>query len=468
MKKIYNIENIGKITRNLFWLFVERGGQFALAIIISGMLARGLGPDDFGKWQYANSILLIISPLTWVCGAEILVPLMVRSLAENGKTRVDNMSIDSIPAINDIIGTAFVIRLIASIFVVFVSGLVVVLFGQRSTVDPVVSNIFFGFLGALLFREPFAVFTAWLQARTHSRPALLVSLIAAVMKTVLLYIFIKFSFSTKFYSSLWAFESIVVAVGLCWIYVLFKSRRPIFLVNKYYKYNVENLKCSLKARFNNIVKVLSDWNFRTEMARDLLLNGAVFWVALIFYTVFLKIDRIILQRYVGYDVLGQYGAAQQITENWITMALMIAQTVAPIFIFGVVDRKKLRRNIAVLSLIVTIFMSLGAIIISYFSTDIIRLVFGGKFVDAARYLTWSTWIAVLVGIQSITSQYLLKFQMKGSVLFKWCIAFLAAIIFDIILIPIYGGYGALLGVASGYLVALIIDIFVICFTFKRV
>src|SRR5580704_15005503 len=62
---------------NIVWLGLERVTQIAVAILISGMLARYFGPDTFGKWQYANTLLLVLSPITWVCGAEILVPTIV-------------------------------------------------------------------------------------------------------------------------------------------------------------------------------------------------------------------------------------------------------------------------------------------------------------------------------------------------------------------------------------------------------
>ncbi len=62
---------------NIVWLGLERLTQIAVAIAISGVLARYFGPDTFGKWQYANTLLLVLSPVTWVCGAEILVPTIV-------------------------------------------------------------------------------------------------------------------------------------------------------------------------------------------------------------------------------------------------------------------------------------------------------------------------------------------------------------------------------------------------------
>ncbi|MFP3562376.1 hypothetical protein SB861_68995, partial [Paraburkholderia sp. SIMBA_049] len=63
---------------------------------ISGVLARYFGPDVFGKWQYANTLLLVLSPITWVCGAEILVPTIVNKPRE---------------AVGTVLGSAFALRI---------------------------------------------------------------------------------------------------------------------------------------------------------------------------------------------------------------------------------------------------------------------------------------------------------------------------------------------------------------------
>jgi len=43
--------DVARALANIVWLGLERLTQIAVAIVISGLLARYLGPDDFGKWQ---------------------------------------------------------------------------------------------------------------------------------------------------------------------------------------------------------------------------------------------------------------------------------------------------------------------------------------------------------------------------------------------------------------------------------
>ena len=75
--------DVTRALANIVWLGLERLTQIGVAIVIAGLLARYFGPDVFGKWQYANTLLLVIAPITWVCGAEILVPTIVNRRPPN-------------------------------------------------------------------------------------------------------------------------------------------------------------------------------------------------------------------------------------------------------------------------------------------------------------------------------------------------------------------------------------------------
>src|SRR6516225_6833800 len=88
--------DVARAFANIAWLGLERVTQIAVAIVISGVLARYFGPDVFGKWQYANTLLLVLAPITWVCGAEILVPTIVNRPPEQ---------------LGTVLGSAFALRI---------------------------------------------------------------------------------------------------------------------------------------------------------------------------------------------------------------------------------------------------------------------------------------------------------------------------------------------------------------------
>ena len=127
LKRITN-PDVTKALANIVWLGLERLTQIAVAIAISGLLARYFGPDVFGKWQYANTLLLVLSPITWVCGAEILVPTIVNRPAGQ---------------LGTVLGSAFVLRMGVSADEELKGFLENVLQGRGQTADEIAAAALF-------------------------------------------------------------------------------------------------------------------------------------------------------------------------------------------------------------------------------------------------------------------------------------------------------------------------------------
>jgi PST family polysaccharide transporter len=446
---------------NLFWLAAERLTQLGVAIAISGLLARYLGADLFGKWQYANTLLTVVAPLTWICGAEILVPAIVTALHPStaGKspeaaqpTPAMSSSAPATPALRHaetptlgtLLGSAFALRFgISALALLFVWAVLAWLaLGHAAAapdIDPHVAAMLAGLAATMLFREPFGVISTWLQARTYSKPALMLSLGTAIAKAAILALLLRLAVPAGALGWLWAAESAVIAAGLaCYYRAFWRGDAPGEPTRRAYSE--------------------SRWRVDGTLLRTFLRSGTIFWIGLVCMTIFMKLDRLVLQHYADYASLGRYAASQQLTENWVTVALMLAQTVGPAFIYRADHAAALQRNLWRLLGLTLIAMSLGAVLLSVAAPWIVRIVFGPGFDEAASYLAWASWIGVLAGLEAIANLVALKFQARRLVLGKWLVALLLAFGVDMALVPHYGGYGALAGLAAGYVAALIADL----------
>ncbi|MCY0387577.1 oligosaccharide flippase family protein [Robbsia sp. Bb-Pol-6] len=434
----------GAALANLGWLAAERLTQIGVAIVTSGVLARYLGPDVFGKWQYANTLLTVAAPLTWVCGAEILVPAMVAAGAREEASRNDGRRPDHTAPrpgkkcapgaapdgapLASIMGSAFALRMavsltaLALVWTLLAAGRA--LGHAQGPFDPVVAAMLAGLALTLVFREPFGVVSAWLQARTYSRPALLLSLSSALVKALAVFLLARAALPPGGFGGVWAVESAVIGLGL----LIYQRRHAGFR-----------------------------WRVDPALLRHFAAAGSVFWLGLVCMYLFMKLDRLMLQHYVGFAELGRYAAAQQLNENWITLALMLAQTVAPAFVYRVAEPARLRRNLVRLLMLTGATMALGAVVIGACAPFIIRLVFGPGFEHAAAFLRWAAWLSVLAGLEAICNLIVLKYQARYVVLAKWAAALCAACVANLLLIPAFGGFGALAGLAIGYGVALAAD-----------
>lgn len=409
--------DIAKAAANIVWLGLERLTQIVVAIAVAGLLARYFGPDVFGKWQYANTLLLVLAPITWVCGAEILVPTIVhRGEADLGT----------------VLGSAFVLRFAVSALALGGTWAGI----ATGLTDPMVGAMLAGLAVTMIFREPFiGVVNSWLQSLTYSKPQLVTSMATALAKLALVYAFVRMAVDAPRFAWLWALEAAVIGLVLLAYY----ARRHGGKLG---------------------------WRVETGLLRHFASAGTVFWVGLVCMYLFLKLDRLMLERAISFADLGRYSAAQQINENWIALALMLAQTIAPAFVYRVHERAHLMRNVVRLMLLAAALMISGALVLDALASIVITRVFGANFADAIPIFRWCVWLSVPAGVEAIGNLVLLKYQAKFVVLTKWLLALAAAFAVNLSAIPRIGAYGALAGLAAGYCVAVAVNVYYIRFKLR--
>ncbi|HEF4755060.1 MULTISPECIES: lipopolysaccharide biosynthesis protein [Burkholderia] len=417
MLKRFGNPDVAKAVANLVWLGLERLTQIGVAIAISGLLARYFGPDVFGKWQYANTLLLVLAPLTWVCGAEILVPTIVqRPPAQLGA----------------VLGSAFALRIGVSVAALVATWIAI----AAGAFDPLVGAMLAGLAVTMVFREPFVgVINAWLQSMTYSKPQLVTSMFTALAKALLVWLLVRAAAAPARFAWLWALEA--AAIG--------------FVLLLYYRHrNGGSL----------------GWTFDKPLFRHFATAGTVFWLGLICMYLFLKLDRLMLERHVSFADLGRYAAAQQLNENWITLALMLAQTIAPAFVYRVQDLARLRRNIVRLIAMTAALMTAGALVLDAAAPLIVGKVFGRGYEASVDIFRWAVWLSVPAGIEAIGNLIVLKYQAKFVLLAKWALALAIAALANWLAIPRLGLYGALVGLAAGYAAAAAVNFYYIRFKLR--
>ncbi|KAG0186327.1 hypothetical protein DFQ28_008014 [Apophysomyces sp. BC1034] len=360
LNRIKNNPDVARAVANLCWLGLERLTQIGVAILVSGLLARYFGADLFGKWQYANTLLLVLAPLTWVCGAEILVPTIVHG----GEQRVGT-----------IIGSAFALRFAVSALALALTWTGI----AAGLTEPTVGAMLAALAVTMLFREPLVgVINAWLQSMTYAKPQLITSMATALAKAAGIWLLVRAAAPPAGFAWLWAVEAAIIAAVLL---VYYRVRRGRL-----------------------------DWRVERGLLRTFASTGTVFWLGLVCMYLFLKLDRLVLERYVSFAELGRYSAAQQLNENWIALALMLAQTLAPAFVYRVADVARLRRNMWRLIWMSTALMSAGALALDLAAGLVVRAVFGPGFDGAAQILRVAVWLSVPAGIEAIGNLVVLKYQ----------------------------------------------------------
>ncbi|VVD94842.1 lipopolysaccharide biosynthesis protein [Pandoraea morbifera] len=397
------------IIRNILWMLTERGAQIAGGIAVSGLLARSLGAAQFGLFQYAQSLVFLAASLTLLCGSEVVVPRLV------GKPEAEQRTI---------IAHAFVLRLAAAAVAYTLLAVYVIGFAESSLVAVTL------WLGvALWFREPSGIVIAWLQARTFNRPSVSANLCALGVKLALVAILFVTHASVSAFAVVYAVEAIVAAALLVRYYFTHSPKTPVV------------------------------WQRRLLL--DLLASGTSFWGGLMLMILFKRIDQLVLKPLIPLSELGAYAAAMQVTENFVLVAPIIANSLAPQLIFQTLDNAIARRNT-----VRAVWLMVGAgaclaVPVALLAPWIVHLIYGAGFAQSAEILRVSALMGILVFADAALNLVLVRRGAGRWVIAKWACAAAVAFIVVRSLAPQLGALAGALGYGAGYAAALMLGIWLL-------
>jgi O-antigen/teichoic acid export membrane protein len=397
------------IFRNILWMLTERGAQIAGGIAVSGLLARSLGAAQFGLFQYAQSLVFLAASLTLLCGSEVVVPRLV------GKPEAEQRTV---------IAHAFVLRLAAAAVAYTLLTIYVLGFAESNLVAVTL------WLGvALWFREPSGIVIAWLQARTFNRPSVTANLCGLAAKLALVAVLFVTHADVTAFAVVYAVEAIVAAA----------------LLVRYY--------------LTHSPKTVIVW--RRSLLLELLRSGAVFWGGLMLMILFKRIDQLVLKPIIPLSELGAYAAAMQITENFVLVAPIIANSLAPQLIFQTTDNATARRNtVRAVWLMVAAGASL-AVPIACLAPWIVHLIYGAGFAESAQILRISALMGILVFADAALNLTLIRRGAGRWVVAKWLCAAVVAFLVVRGLAPQLGAFAGALGYGAGYAAALVLGVWLL-------
>lgn len=390
----------------------ERGLQIAAALGITALVARAVGPEGFGLFQYTQSLVFVASAAALVCGAEVVVPRLSRPLPQ--------------PQQHAILAHAFLLRMAGAAL-----GYAGLLVAAAMTGDATRQATLWlaAILGlSILLREPFGVVIAWAQAHSALRPVVRQSLLALAVKVALIGVAFVFDrLSLNFVAVVMAAESLLVAI----------------LLARYYRQQ-------------------TGAQGRPPLERGLLAamarQGLVYFVGLAGLLLFKRIDQLMLKEAVPLADLGVYAAAMQLTDNFTLLATIATAMLAPSLVYAPPDQRQASRNLLRLTAALGLAGLTGALLLWAAATPIVQLVYGSAFDQTAVLLRLAALIAPLVFVEAGLNLALLRDGKASWVAGKWLLASAAAALTNLWAIAALGARGALAGVAAGLCCALLVNL----------
>ena len=402
-KQFDKYENLKKITENIGWLFINRILGLVIGVFTGVWLARYLGPEKLGILNYAITFTGLFGVITSLGLDSIIVRDIVKKPEEKDL----------------ILGTSFILKLIAGIFVFILCVTIIILLKTNNTLLIVLVGI-----NAISYIfHSFNLIDFYFQSQVMSKYVVYAYNLSTLIGTIALLILILLG------------GSLIAIAALTTINVFITS---LFLIIAY------------QYKKNSIFK----WCYSYAMAKRLLKEAFPLIFVGIATTIYMKIDKIMIGDMINDRALGIYSVAVQISEMWYFIPLAIVSTVFPLL----VETKKKSEEIYnirfqklyELLAFISIIVSLLAVFFSYYA---IGFLFGKKFIEAASLLTINIWAGIFISVRIANNVWITTEGLQKYSLYTTLIGCTMNIFLNFLLIPLYASTGAAIATLISHFVS---------------
>jgi len=392
IEKIEGRDNLKNILFNINWLTFEKMITMLLGLLVGAWVARYLGPEDYGKYNYAVSFVALFTFISTL-GLEQIV---VRNIVEYPEDK------------NKLLGTTFFLRLIGSILLNIIVLIIITIFNIKTEQI----RIFIMIISIGYIFKSFDTIKYWFRSQIKSKYSVLASTISLIMISLLKIFFILNKASVSIFVWLSTINILLIGTMLVIFYQLYSR--------------------------NSILKWRLDFEWIVELLKDswpLILSGAA-------VAVHMRIDQVMIGSMINDESLGIYSAAVKL-KQWGFLAVIITNSVFPTLVKTRKKNMKLYYNR--LQKLFDIMIWLGLFIsisVTVMSGYIINILYGPSYSGAALILSIHSWIANFNYFGIITSKYLIAENLTKISFYRTFLGAITNIILNFLLIPYYGIVGA--------------------------
>ena len=379
------------ISVNILWLLLQNAVKLVFGLTVSLYLAKYLGPEDFGIYSYAISIISVLLLFTNL-GID---PILIRELVDN---KINKMSL---------LGSSFSLKLLGGIIGFILMGLLGFYYGFNSKTGLIIL-----IMSPLILFKSLSILDSYFQSKKENKYPAIANMISIIVGSTIIFLFINLKFQLEYFALIYVFESAILISALLFFY-LRKSELHKWIVSK---------KISL-----NILK--ESW--------PLIIAG----VASIINT---RIDQIYIGSMLSSSVLGNYSAAAKISEFWLVLPTILNIVFYPILInLRSLNYNKYKRFLAGVIICCFCFGVIFSFIVSHFSENIISLLFGNKYNLASEYLSLYIWSTLPYFTLFILSNVIYLENLIRKNLVISFVSILGNLILNYFFIQFYGAIGAI-------------------------
>ncbi len=410
IRKKISVGETSSILKNISWLAFDRILRLGIGLLLGVLIARYLGPEKFGKWNYALALTSLLSAFATLG----LDNIIVKDLLQSPEKR------------NEILGTTFLMRFLGGIVTILTSTLIV-LFTDSDDTELVlcVAIISAGFIF-----QPFDVIDSFFQSKVRSKYVVITKngafVFCAILKSI----------------ALWRKADFLVFITIGTIEIFIGATGLVYF---YYSQTLSSIKEWYSNRLYLKEKLKECW--------PLLLSGLVIMI-------YMRIDQIMLKQILGEKSVGVYSAAVRISEVWYFVYTILSASVYPALIKARDNKNEYLLKVQRLfDYTVIIALAIG-LVFTISSRWVIDILYGAGFQEAAQALKVNIWCGVFVALGVASSQYLILEGLAKLSFYRSLAGAVVNLLLNFVLIPVYGVTGAALStLVAQFTAAYLFDLF---------
>jgi len=375
------------VVKNIGWLFFDKFCRLGIGLFVGVWVARYLGPDNFGKWNYSIAIVAILSALSTLGLDQVLV----KNLVEN-ETDEDLL-----------MGTAFFMRFLGAIAAVIIACLYI--YFQNSYFLLVITFI----TSLTLVFQCFDVIDLKLQSVLKSQTSVIIKNSAFILASVLKLYAIHTKSGLMFFVVISLVEIILGAVGLVFNY--------------------------------GLSRVLT-WRFNKGYARRLFVECWPLLLSGIIILLYMRLDQVMIGNLLNNREVGLYSVSVKFSELWYFIPTVFANSFFPKLIKLKVDLREYEKLCSKLLKILFVISFFISIVLSLCAGKLIGTLYGSSYIAAAFALKISIWTSIFVFWGVGSANMLLIENLNKHNLYKSIQGLILNVILNLLLIPKMGINGA--------------------------
>lgn len=381
-----------KYLKNTMWMFSDQLLRLVAGLFVGIWVARYLGPDDFGVFNYAIAFAAIIGVIAKLG----LDSLLVRGLVDH-------------PELTDqYLGTGFWLKVTGSIF----TFILTVSYLLTANEDDYV-KVYILILTTSLIFQAFEVADFYFQAKVLSK-------FASISKTVQLSI-----------SSLLKLYLIFIKADLFWFIVVQFIDQVTLGLTQLVIFKVYSKKAPFLRHFNKAI------------AADLLKDSWPLVFGSLAIMVYMRVDQIMIMKMLGEKEMGLFSAAVRLSEAWYFVPLIITNSLFP----AILNAKKINeeeyyKRLQKLFKFMVLISTVVALPVTFLAPWLMTMLFGEPFREGAAVLSIHIWTGLFVSLGLATTGWFIAENMQRFSLLKTVSGVFLNIALNFLLIPKYGIVGA--------------------------